>query len=92
MGSVPSRSEYTPTTDEVRDDYQWGRHACGCCAERLPEDLEAFDRWLAEHDRQVAERAWGEGFNAGQAWEADVNSRTIPQVTRWGNPYRKEQS
>ena len=50
-------SEYVPTTKEVRSDYQWGVHACGCCAERRPEDVEAFDRWLAAHDAEVAATA-----------------------------------
>lgn len=26
----------------------------------------AAHRWLAEHDRQVAERAWDEGYEAGR--------------------------
>ena len=38
----------TPTTEEVRNTYQWGAQACGCCATYEPEDGEEFDRWLRE--------------------------------------------
>ena len=45
-------SEYTPTTEEVRDDYIL-RYAT---ESRLRHNLfgEAFDRWLAAHDAEVA--------------------------------------
>ncbi|ALJ19546.1 hypothetical protein [Microbacterium sp. No. 7] len=46
-----------------------------------------FDSWLAEHDRQVAERAWGEGWAAAGAWQIAAPGTPYP----W-NPYRKEQS
>ena len=39
-----------------------------------------FDRWLAEHDREVAEKAWDEGYDYA------TNGK-------WGpgeNPYREE--
>ena len=39
-----------------------------------------FDRWLAEHDREVAEKAWDEGYDYATDGE-------------WGpgeNPYREE--
>ena len=46
---------------------------------------------LAEHDRQVAERAWDEGFTrgfyAGQAYP-DGTDASEPDID---NPYRKEQ-
>lgn len=47
-------SEYTPTTDEIRE--VWGRHS------RYME----FDDWLAEHDRVVKSKAWAEGFAEGK--------------------------
>lgn len=50
---TPPMAETDLTTDEVRSVYQWGVSACGCCAERDPKDLEAFDRWLAAHDAEV---------------------------------------
>lgn len=48
-------SEYTPTTEDARRDYsiEWSKDR-GLSKRRS----EQFDRWLAEHDRQVAERAW----------------------------------
>ena len=74
-------SDYTPTTEEVRDHY-----ASYPGARFTPETAEWFDRWLAEHDRQVAERAWHEGWRH----ESDY-------LNEWGqfcptascNPYRE---
>ena len=46
--------------------------------------------WLAEHDRQVAERAWDEGFTrgfyAGQSYP-DGADASEPDID---NPYHKE--
>ena len=44
-------SDYTPTTDEVRDRYAWGRSDVeyGPDAEAEAE----FNQWLAEHDATV---------------------------------------
>lgn len=54
-------------------------------------DLLLTSDWLAEHDRQVAERAWDEGFSrgfyAGQAYP-DGTDASEPDID---NPYRKEQ-
>lgn len=57
-------AEYTPTTDEVREAFR--------AAVLHPDDLDlddapgqAFDRWLAAHDREVAAKAWGEGAEQG---------------------------
>lgn len=73
-------TEYTPTTKAIRDVH-------------LPFSSRApFDRWLAEHDRQTAEQAWDEGFDA---YEAD---HLHHDAHGWGdeecatvthNPYRK---
>lgn len=58
-------SDYTPSDETVRALYiaMWRRG-------RLTEDptskrdvASEFDRWLAEHDRQVRAEAWGEGWN-----------------------------
>lgn len=53
--------EYTPDTDHVRDIYVQGRSLLSFYSEgRLAEDMRngaAFDRWLAQHDREVAEQA-----------------------------------
>jgi len=46
-------TEYTPTTDEVRDYYAIGvDEALG----RTSGESE-FDRWLAEHDKEVLDKA-----------------------------------
>jgi hypothetical protein len=45
--SRASRPGWTPTTGEVRDWWMQG----------TAEDVSAFDRWLAEHDREVAAQA-----------------------------------
>lgn len=40
-------SDYTPTTDHIRNDYlRMGRKA---------ENADEFDRWLAEHDAELIE-------------------------------------
>ena len=60
-------SDYTPTTEEVRRDYV----ACNSSPQASMSDDDLvpiyvsrkwFDRWLAAHDREVAEKAWDEGF------------------------------
>lgn len=92
----PKRSDpVIPSLGEVRADYirdhtrNFDSYLVGRSLASEQEFYgEKFDRWLSEHDRQVAERAWDSGFSAGQAWEGDVNSRVIPQMTRWDNPYR----
>lgn len=45
-------SEYTPTTEEVRNRY---------LSEVFPEDEAEFDRWLM----RVKAEAWDEGWDAG---------------------------
>lgn len=51
---------------------------------------EAFDRWLAEHDRQVAEKAWDDSLNA-VAWCIEHGSPDFGDAlsyTAKNNPYR----
>lgn len=53
---------------------------------------EEFERKLAEHDRQVAERAWDEGQKAGLL-RADFEYGAIGYQHVKGNPHtRKEQT
>lgn len=78
-------SEYTPTTERVRlrwlEAYEYERDMPGKIRERYADEVLAqYDRWLAEHDRQVAERAWDEGYGSDE--ECHTPRR---------NPYRKEQ-
>ena len=50
--------DYTPTTLEVRESYTYFRGTIPTV-----EHAAEFDRWLAEHDREVAEKAWDEGYD-----------------------------
>jgi hypothetical protein len=51
-----SDEENVPSTDEVRDLYVFGTlNKIPGFSDRVPED--EFDRWLAEHDRQVSAAA-----------------------------------
>lgn len=50
-------ADYTPTTGDVIHAYQLGRTTCGCCCDLTMEDINAFQRWLAAHDREVAAKA-----------------------------------
>lgn len=86
-------TEYTPTTEEVKD-----THRRGVSGDRYPTrngerrnpDAE-FDRWLAardaERDRQVAERAWDEG--ARHAYEGGKCLFARDGDPCPYNPYRK---
>jgi len=51
--------------------------------------------WLAEHDRQVAEKAWDEGYDGGRGDEA-MDARGLPTDSDYGvyhgNPYRVPES
>lgn len=49
-------SDYTPTTFEVRSDYAYGRFHINSVF-GPDDDVAAFDRWLADHDREVAAKA-----------------------------------
>ena len=50
--------------------------------------LEAFPQ-LTEHDRQIAERAWNEGFDSG-FYDGQVHPTSDACETVIQNPYRKE--
>ena len=57
------------TDEEVREAFQQGAGILPPFYDRgyeyeLQKRGDTFDRWLAEHDRQVAERAWDEGCEA----------------------------
>ncbi len=59
-------------------------------AHRFREQWEAAEKVIedpVEHDRQVAERAWDEGYNAGHYGETEKHECDCPRA----NPYRKEQ-
>ena len=71
-------SDYTPTTEEVREGYSAEYEGCNC--ENCHYDRIRFDRWFAE----VIRKAKADGFDEG--WDARVNAETI---TPTENPYRQ---
>lgn len=81
-------TEYTPTWTEVETAYVLSRLAVSDGNEDAR--AEEIHRWLAEHDRQVAERAWDEAAQA-LAWCID-NGPVESAATHvaQNNPYRKE--
>lgn len=65
---------WTPSTEQVRSHYVFDQ------GDRWDAERgQAFDRWLAEHDREVAESAWNQGFD--WTWDCRAN--------RDANPYRR---
>lgn len=85
-------TEYTPTIEQVRYRY-WSYGS------PVPEFLQGtaeyvagadFDRWLAEHDRQVAERAWNECADRVGQIVARQPPELLTQLLRASNPHRKE--
>lgn len=76
-------SDYTPTTDEVRE--AWADSRWDPFGERKWSDHAAeFDRFLAAHDREVAARAWDEGAEAGR-----LNTYEHRPGREMRNPYRE---
>lgn len=68
-----------PTTGEIREQFR-------------ASDRPAFDRWLAQHDREVARKAWDEGFLSHAELDTqghlshNVGIPGLPMV----NPYKEE--
>lgn len=92
-------SYHEPTTEDIRRTY-----LCMFIDSAQSERGEIFDRWLAEHDRLVAERAWEEGRDAIIRYslkhvenEPEEIAGYIDQHivgiggSKLDNPYRKEQ-
>lgn len=70
----------------VEFDTEWVR---GILAERFVGGGEAFDRWLAKHDAEVAAKAYAQGV--GRTLEV-LGTATTPGdglLTVIGNPYRE---
>lgn len=87
-------SDYTPDTAAVKSAYESARyeHSIANCISMDRAGRE-FDRWLAEHDRQVAERAWEEGARWAAVEfgkDASMDESQVGLVPS-DNPYRKEQ-
>ena len=78
--SDPYDNGYTPETGHVKRAY--------VVAVGMPTLSEAqFTRWLTEHDRQVAEKAWDEGKEA--EGEAHAQDNGYGNVEHPKNPYQK---
>ena len=75
-------SEHVPTTALMREWHVRGDHA----GDKSRSEYEAeFDRWLEQHDREVAERAWDKAVESIRY--EDGSPVEIISVT---NPYRLE--
>lgn len=63
-------SDYTPTQDEVREDfaYPWEGHE-----QDREARLAAFDRWLAQHDAEVARAALNKAADEMPARELAIS-------------------
>lgn len=56
-------SHYTPTTEDIRLAYcDYSATGDLPAGEVEGDHIAEFDRWLAEHDRELSERVWDEGF------------------------------
>lgn len=85
-------TEYTPTTDEVRE--TWGATRSNevrngeLDTRGVPEAESEFDRWRAQFEREVAERTWDEAVEETHAlgWLHDfAKSDALAR-----NPYRAD--
>lgn len=74
-------SERTPNTATVRHGWIKG-HPFPLFTDIDDRGAE-FDRWLSERDRQVAERAWDEGWDASERY-----GYPIDEDDSYENPYR----
>lgn len=63
-GGHQTMSDFTPTTEVVRDLYDWAATEKCLPGTAYDEHRAHFDRWLAAHDREVAARALREAAEA----------------------------
>lgn len=73
-------SDYTPTTEQVRDGYRYDTEAEYRDPITPHHEINgrAFDRWLKAHDAQVAAQALRDAADALDAYQGDV-----PDDPRW---------
>lgn len=90
-------SEWTPTTEDVRDIFAWATYwasrELGAGVERetlMRGASETFDRWLSAHDRQVTAAAWDEGYSDGRDDQINAGRIDYGLRTATENPYRQE--
>lgn len=63
--------QYTPNTGQVKNAY--GAHM-GDCHKVTSTALEEFDRWLANYDREIKEKARAEAFMKARQWLNHITS------------------
>lgn len=89
-------SEFTPDTESVRYRYALDRTVM-LGENEFDRALGEFNRWLADHDREVAAKAWDEGYEAGSEDQEEVEGHryepTEEMLSRgfnhWAeNPYK----
>lgn len=82
-------SEYTPGDQEVREDWISLVITSDGYYDGISEEeaIARWDRFIAEHDRQVAERAWEACVDH---LEATLGGE-MKRAAHADNPYRKEQ-
>lgn len=76
---------YTPGTSEIRA--AWTAWYDGDSAERASWHVNEFDRWLTEHDRQVAAEAWN---NCILVVQTAMNETPDGGTAVIYNPYEKD--
>ncbi len=89
-------TEYTPSMDAVRRDYanhfEVVQETLVHRFADIEEGFAEFDRALAAHDREVAEKAWDEGYQKGLGTQYGTATPTGKPYDPDPNPYRLEQS
>lgn len=81
-------SEYTPSTDEVREEFMFGHQEAdmdGNVVVSLNEAFARWGRWLAEVERAAAEKGWDRCADS-----AFYNPGVRGQVDHPVNPYRRK--
>lgn len=82
--------EYKPSMDEVRDYVTTPKGNSSLARAQAVGDGGWFDAALAAHDREVAARAWDEGWSKGAESERVVFGRKASYAKK-RNPYRIEE-
>lgn len=92
-------TDYTPTTERIREFYVGQRFQSELYAGRpapgIVERYAEFDRWLSAHDAEVRAEEWDAGYEAGAEDQADCEGHryyrdNTPGFDHWRtNPHRK---
>mgnify|MGYP007028411770 CR=1 FL=1 len=82
-------STYTPTTRQIEDFWASdGIEQPAANSHDRAEGVAEFRRWLEQHDRETAARAWREGWWAGLHDE----QTTTDEAPETPNPYKQEEA